>query len=793
MEVVRGESGRPLFDALLMAESDEAVIAALQSAGYWDDESCWAVLGDEENNFSVASNQQTDPTTALVEKIINAVDAMLMAGAYRAGVDPQGPQAPTTMAEAVEAFYGVHDGRLGDLTSKELTTLAESVQVIATGEKDKPCYIIADKGEGQTPNDFPDTFLSVAKSNKLRIPFVQGKYNSGGLGVLQFCGGRHNLQFIASKRHPDAPRRADDASADQWGFTIIRRQPASHNRRTSMYVYLAPGGEVPRFNADSGVDVLPRMRGKQRPEAYAEPLPYGSLVKVYDYRWKAKSTATIEARFEFEKYLHAPCLPFRVTETRDYKANYFSTTVSGVWTAIMAEESGAEDGRKVEEGYPAGAVLRLRSIGSLEYKVVVFKSDVDARRIPHGVFFTVNGQVHGSLPADFVSRKLQFDYLRKHLFVSVDCSDMDNTAREDFFMASRDRLRHNETYDELLKELESELKQHPGLRQLNAARRSAALAKTLDKQEDVLATLDGILRNDPNLRALFGMGDRLVSKVGPAAVEEFHGLRFPTYFRLKGLGHGDAVKRLPLNRTCIVELETDAANDYLDREESPGEMEFAPDLRKSGRLWNGVYHARLVPPEGAAPGDRVEIHIKVTDPEREGQGRAPFDSKLTLEIIEPEEVDTPPSGITRPKTPSNGRSEAPRLAIPDIAEVRKEDWDSYDPPFTETEVLRVAHSGSGSFDFFLNLDNRYLLAELRNAKQQDYDLIRYQFKWGMTLCALGQLHNLKQATVASAENSDAENSNGSDEVEMVNKTIAGIGMVIVPIIRNLFRGPESAN
>ena len=789
VEVGRGETGEPLFEALLKAESEEAVIGALQSAGYWEDEDCWAVLGDEENNFSTASNQQTDPTTALVEKVINAVDAMLMSGAYEAGVDPQGPSAPRTMAEAVEAFYGVRNGRLGDLTTKELKSLAESVQVVATGSKDQPCYLVVDRGEGQTPNDFARTFLSVAKSNKLRIPFVQGKYNSGGLGVLQFCG-RHNLQLIASKRHPRAPHAPNDDSAGDWGFTVIRRQAPSDNRRSSMYVYLAPGGTIPRFHSEAGVHVLPRLRGNQRPEPYAETMTHGSVVKVYDYRWKAKSIATTEARFEFEKYLHAPCLPFRVTETRDYRANYFSTTVSGVWTAIMAEESGTEDGRKVEAGYPAGAVLQLSSIGSLEYKIVVFRSEVDPRRVPHGVFFTVNGQVHGSLPADFVSRRLQFDYLRRHLFVSVDCSGMDTTAREDFFMASRDRLRHNETYDELIKELESELRQHPGLRELNAARRSAALAKTLDKQEDVLATLDGILRNDPNLRALFGVGDRLVSRVGPATVEEYKGLRFPTYFRLKG-GRDQAVKCLPLNRTCVVEMETDAANDYFDRMESPGQMDMRPDVRKTGRLWNGIYTARLVPPEGAEPGETVEIAVQVTDPDREVHGGAPFLLTIRLEIAEPEDAEVAPSGASTPKRPANGRSEAPRLALPEIAEIRKDDWEAYDPPFTDTEVLRVARSGSGTFDFMLNLDNRYLIAELRNAKQTDHDLIRYQFKWGMTLCALGQLHYLKQTTHTGAEDSESSDSNGIDEVDLVNRTIAGVGMVIVPIIRNLFRGPEA--
>ena len=174
--------------------------------------------------------------------------------------------------------------------------------------------------------------------------------------------------------------------------------------------------------------------------------------------------ATTEARFEFEKFLHAPCLPFRVTETRDYRANYYSTTVSGIWAAITAEEDTSVEDRKVETGYPAPATLRMEGIGSLSYQIVVFRKEVDTRRIPHGVFFTVNGQVHGSLPADFVTRRLKFDYLRSHLFVSVDCSNMETEALEDFFMASRDRLRRNELYDRLVRTLEEQLREHPGFR-----------------------------------------------------------------------------------------------------------------------------------------------------------------------------------------------------------------------------------------------------------------------------------------------------------------------------------------
>lgn len=783
-----------LFDELLHAESEEEVVAALKRAGYWDDADAWAVLGGEENNFSVASNQQTDPTSALVEKVINAIDAVLMAGAFAARVDPQGPDAPSTMSGAVEAFYGVRDGRLGDLTAMELGKLAQNIHVIASGPRDKPCYTIVDRGEGQTPKDFPDTFLSVAKSNKLRIPFVQGKYNSGGLGVLQFCGAQ-NLQLIASRRHPAAPSRAGDETRDSWGFTLIRRQAPSEHRRNSMYVYLAPNGRVPSFSNEVPPLVLPATAGKP-PVPYSEPLEYGSVVKVYEYRWRAKSIATTEARFEFEKQLHAPCLPFRVTETRDYKANYYSTTVSGIWTAIAAEAAGDEDDRKVEAGYPADNTLVLTGVGTLNYQVVVFRREVagrvvDTRRLPHGVFFTVNGQVHGQLPADFASRRLKFDYLRNHLFVSVDCSGMATMAREDFFMASRDRLRRNELYDELVTTLGEQLRDHPGLRALNAARRAAQLESTLSSEEDVLATIQSLLRHDPALRTLFGLGDRVVSHVGPTEVETFKGVRFPTYFRLRGSTHTTVCKSVPINRTCNVELETDASNDYFERAESPGRMSVAPDCLRYGRLWNGIYLARLAPPEGAQHGQVLLVRIEVTDPDRESNGRPPFVIDVEISVGKADDSHHGPGGPRRPTKPNGGTREAPRLAMPNVSEVHREQWEEFDPPFTEDDALRVVRAGDEEvYDFILNLDCKHLVNELRNTKPQDQDLVRYWFKWGLTLSAMGQLHYLKESCGGDGNGPASDGgANGMDEVELVNATISGLAMVVVPIIRQLSRGP----
>ena len=665
-----------IFQELLTADSEQHALTALERHRLLDIGN-WELLGGQENNFAIVGNQHSDPTGALVEKVINAIDARLMAACFEAGVDPEGPEAPASMRDAVERFFNVRGGQLGDLAEREQTQLANGIQLVAVGSKSSPSYLVIDQGEGQTPRAFPDTFLSLARSNKLRIPFVQGKFNSGGTGVLQFCGSQ-NLQLIASRRHPAAPVASDDETVTRWGFTVVRRvEPvAGDNRRNSMYVYLAPEGAVPMFTAESIAALPGRSRKGQPAPAYSEPLTHGTVIKLYDYRWKAPTLATTETRYELEKYLHAPALPFRVVETRDYRANYYATTVTGVWASVEADER-KDDRARVEEGFPSSAQLDLQDVGQLTYRIVVFGEERKPRRIPKGIVFTVNGQVHGELPADYVSRKLEFEYLAPHLLVSVDCTSMRTRVREDFFPAARDRIRRNEVYDTIVNSLTAALRLHPGLRALNAARRSKRLQAALTDQEDVLKTLNDLLKSDPALRALFDTGDRLTSTVGPATTEVFHGRRFPTYFRPQGDPQQPLRKRCPANRTCRVLFETDAANDYFDRSQSPGKLLVTGDaILEYSHLWNGIFHTRWRPPVDARTGDVVEIGVMVTDAQRESHGQMPFTTSFVVEVAPPELTARPPGTTSRKKQPAASKSSAPRLALPNITPIRRDAWTS---------------------------------------------------------------------------------------------------------------------
>lgn len=779
-----------LFTQLAQSETEDEVEQLLLDGGYLcEDESMWKPLGNLENNFAAVGNQQSDATGALIEKIINGIDAVLMARCFEEGIDPTAPNAPQSMAEAVERFYGVRDGRISTLGSAQRQQLADTIHLVAVGSKANPNYLVIDRGEGQTPARFPDTFVSIMQSNKMRIPFVQGKFNSGGLGILQFCGDR-NFQLIASRRHPSAPIFPGDDTANLWGFTIVRRLRPSEGRRSSMYVYLAPDGRVPSFSADA-IRVLPGPSGKKRPGTpYTNELEYGTCIKLYNFRWKGKTLATTTARYEIEGLLHVPALPFRIDETREgYSANYYSTTVSGGWDTATTSDDGGES-TKLEEGFPAFAELSLPNIGNLPYQIAVYREEVKKRHVPYGVYFVINGQVHGSLPADFVSRKLKFDRLAASLFVSVDCTNMAPIVREDFFMASRDRVRRNEVYAEIERHLTDDLRTHPGLQEINQLRRQKEMERPLDEDASVTA-FQQILNADPSLAGLFSTGDRLVTTTGPAPPTRFEGKQFPTFFRLAKEPQQGLVKSCPLNKTVRIEFETDAANDYFNRLDSPGMVTInPPDILHYNRLWNGRWETRFLLPWDAQPGDSITVNICVTDVEREMRG-GPFEMAFILNAMP--EVSEEPNASGHPNPPGdyspNNRRTGPVLAVPKIREVHRDEWEQHHPSFHKFEAIRIKHGDEGGYDYLVNADSAYLLTELNRTNDELKRQVRFWFNYGLVLAAIGMIKYSaeRQLQPVGSNGHVIEEDSEAVDLDEVSQYCNGLARVIVPIIGSLSR------
>jgi hypothetical protein len=755
MVTVQNERIKLLCLRLIKAEIEDEVVTILKEFRYWEDRSSWIAYGNVQNNRSIVGNQQNSAIAALVEKIVNSIDAVLTCECYRANIEPTCSAAPLTMKQAVERFFRIREGYIQNLDAAERTRLAEKIRTVACGTKENPAYVVIDDGEGQSPDQFPNTFLSLLRENKTRIPFVQGKFNMGGTGVLQFTG-QHSFQLILSRRQPDIPPQ-DGSNPDRntWGFTLTRRMPPDENQPSSTYVYLAPGGSILSFSSES----LPLLPGNY-PQAYAGAMSAGTYIKLWNYKLpgRLKTLATLDLRYAFERYLQDPALPLRIQERRQgYRAHYFDTTVSGLYSII------ADNPEDIEQGMDTGSQIVVPDVGTIGIRIVVIKELGESKKYPSGIFFNVNGQLHGEIHADVASRRTKLEYIGDSLIVTVDCTNLPQLVREDLFMNSRDRMRECDERFALENSLYEYLKEHPGLREINARRRQQRISSA--GQKEVADVIKNLLRNDPTLAALFGVGEQIRVPTGPVREPtEYVGRQFPTYFRIRNEPRAGLIKRCPRNHTCRVEFETDANNDYFSRINDPGHIEIigAPTFL-SHHLWNGKAVLRFSVPAVSNPGDRLGIRVIVNDISRVD----PIESQFSIEV-EPDAPPYEPGGPTREPSVT-------LFAIPNIIEVRRSEWHLHN--FNEKSALKINISEDETLDLFVNMDNLYLLNEIAKRRTMDPEVLKHWFKYGLFLLAMGILYQERQKA-SSMEEVDKQK---------INEITEGLAVTIIPIISQLGR------
>ena len=738
-----GLSSQDLCTHLLRSDSEAEVVRLLTEAGYWDDETAWLAYGGNENNFSTIGNQQASPEAALVEKLINSVDAILMRESLRAGVDPEGEEAPRTTRLALERFFGIRGGVLTELGQSERRRLAEGISLVASGTETSPSYTVIDRGEGQTPARMPDTLLSLGKSNKLRIPFVQGKFNMGSTGALQFCSLQHNLQLIVSRRDPAIAERSE-AEASRWSFTVLRRVEPKGAVRSSTYKYLAPANGLLSFAADD-IPALPGLF----PQVFSEPLAHGTVVKLYEYQMP-KGLRSDVRRDLFDRLsvlLPEVALPVRLYERRKhFKGHTMERTLSGL--SVRLDEDCAET---VEEGFPASATMR---VGQQEIRLKIYafkpgKKENYARR--EGVVFVIQGQAHGAIDRSFFARqKVGMAYLEQSLLVLADCSDVDARAREDLFMNSRDRLRDTSLKQHIEEELTQLLSDHPGLRLLRERRRQEDIQGRIGDSKPLADVLTDVIRHSPVLTKLLLEGRRINNPFGltdAANGRIYQGQRFPTFFRAEKDFTEEKPKHCPHDHRFRLTFVTDAQNDYFDRDVEAGEARL---LLLDGtavddftlNLWNGHASLTVALPEGAEGrvGDAIEYHLDVNDCSR----IAPLESSFVVRIEPPEADKDGGEGSRRPPAgpEGSGNKDKQKLELPHVVDVRRADWANYD--MDRDSSLRARSTPEAGYDFYVNLDNIHLLTELKGHRETEPEVLESQYRYGMVLIALALLRDLDE-------------------------------------------------
>lgn len=638
----------------------------------------WSPLGGNENNFGVIENQQASPIAALIEKLTNSIDAILMRKCLEAGIDPKSPAAPQTMHQAIETFFAPHhkNWHLQGVRRKQ----AESIQILATGiataaSRQRPCLMIYDDGEGQHPENFEKTFLSLLQGNKNEIPFVQGKYNMGGTGAIVFCGD-HRYQLIGSKRFD---------GTGEFGFTLIRKHPLSaeekKTKKNTWYEYLKIDGQIPSFPI---TDLDLGLAGRK--------FTTGTIIKLFDYQLPPGTRGALpqEIRRSLNQFLFEPALPIYLKDTPE---RYPNNKVLEGDTFGLKKRLEEDDSRYIQDYFTDE--LSHKGVGNIKATCYVFKAKVDGKSVketleavekeffPDGmcVLFSLNGQVHGHIGTQFISGTLKMPLLKKHLLIHVDCTGMDYDFRSELFMASRDRLKSGEKTVEL-RGLLKDLLVKGRLTDIYKQRKNAISVEGGDAKDLLKSFSKNLPFNKDLMRLLnqtFKIEQQDQDKKKPDKPEKpkekkdkepFNPKRYPSFFNLKGGGNSKFIT-IPERDEKTVQFATDVEDSYFDRSEDPGELKVSILQRRTNDTkggtaagevdaTDGLLDIRKTSPKdgtikiglGATSdlniGDELEIQATLGGPED-------LEYRFWVKIVEPnkekkdvkkpEEEEEPPMGL----------------------------------------------------------------------------------------------------------------------------------------------------
>jgi hypothetical protein len=707
------KTSEKIFWDLYKANSQQEVSDVINKYSELKDQKNWLPYGGNKGNFGTFESQQNHPVPALIEKITNSTDAILIKDCRLHGIDPKSKDAPKSMDQAVEEFYKIKDGQIGELSANARRLLAENIQVIALGDKKVPSIVIYDNGEGQHPDHFKDSFLSLHQSNKTNIHFVQGKYNMGSTGAVTFCGDK-KFQLIASKRNALLSIADKIPVKDNlFGFTLVRRheltkKEESEYGKSTWYEYLAIEGNIPSFPI-TAIDL----------GLYNRKFTTGSYIKLYSYELPkgSRSNITLDLWRDLNQFMYHLPLPIALYEKRDYISKNPTKILLGNKTRVTI------DSRDSVEHIISFKIPKETGLGDIPVSVIIFKPNVDHNEFikNKSIIYTQNGQVHGFEGQSFISQDLGFSLLKRHALIHVNCTDVPTSVRQDLFMANRTHLKNSTRADELRTEIVNLLRKSDELKRINNQIKQSLLQDS-EGDSDLLETMLSKLPVDKDVISLLKKDGALnflkqqggLNKNGQGIKEATKLNRFPSIFKLnlKKNGDNDKVYRtIPIKTSGTVTIDTDVDNDYFFRPNDPGKLdvEVLRKLKLDDEPMNSLVQANenaratsdilavsvegpvggvikliMNPTEKAKVGDEVEVRATLTS---EGGRKLScvFDVKVDAEISKPKHTEKKPTE-TFPTLPT------PRKAYQHTDDTNGLLWSSPELNWTGQDIVKIITS-----------------------------------------------------------------------------------------------------
>ena len=741
---------------ILRAESESQVTEIIGGDAALVDDKNWFAIDDRDTNFNVVTNQASTGAKALTELCTNMVDAVLMRCAHERGIDPTGPDAPRSVVEGVRDLVELQGSRSGLLSEVDdgdyLRKFATEHLVIGvnggTRRDQSLCFTFVDSGEGQHPQAFDSTFLSLSRGNKSGVPFVQGKYNMGSSGVLNYCG-RQWYKLIISRRYDDT---------GDWGWTLVRRRPGGG---MPVAEYFKFNGTIPGFPASP---LHPLYLQDGRPDD--KRVRTGTIVKLYEYQM-GQAVSFRDIRESLNENLTSTVLPFRIMDYR-YKPDTKrrGRRAQGIderqlhgmeYLLLRGDSSGSEQLDEEDEAYRPGHEEHVGNIDHPDLGHITVRAIVLPKKLPgwlkpprniSRVFHAVNGQVQFKQTRGYLSR-CKFPGLKDRIVLIVDASDLSEAAHNDVWKGDRENIRETvigRLYGEQVTNLISSSDYLKALQQRIAREETENLS---EKGQEVL--FQDLIDADPNIAQLLPAGEivTLPGYVGRNGTEDddYQGKYSPTFLNVIGKRIEEEGAEIAAGGHRKVAFKTDAANDYFTRSDNRGRTfvtgGVSERLPYSSTLRNGrltmTFQALS---DKVTVGQEISFSVGLIDPAIV----EPVTEELKLRVVANR---TPPTPGPRPdptdpdtdgdKETTEGRALPPtRWLTKDGRFIGEESTDPWPEEFTDQDGGTVEDFGDGRKRYCLNYDNAHFRHFLdRERDDVNKKVISEQYRIGMLVLMMG--------------------------------------------------------
>ena len=538
-----------ILETLLKITSSEEIAALIEEDDFFKPSNCmWIPYGRKENNAGQVEGQMRDSSNAIVEKITNSIDALLIRRCHeidKVAPDSGAPKLPKSLSEALNKYFGSEE----EINIKRSGWSKQHLSITAEGSRSEPTLTIVDRGEGQSPDTLQETIVNLSGSIKREIPFVFGKYHQGGSAAIRHCGDKGKCyQLVLSRR---AETITEPGKANDWGFTLVRR---NYKGRISYYEYCTQIDESTfYFPYDNSIKV-----GELEMDFVD-----GTLIRLYDYYLKSPSNITYgrgSLGFDINQKLQKSPLPVFLSDERPFWSGDTKTTIAGLLRRI-------EDNKNIVKN-EITLPLDVEGLGTRNIRCIRLKHVSDEKKVEvykeqnEKIFYIENGLSLGHETNSFLRTTCQLPALAPYLICYVDMSDIP-VESANIFHSGREELAKTKDY-KLLKERLKAFFENEIFGQWDKEYQIKSLAQSNEDTKELNKRIEKALEDDPKLQDMLGIGEEIETpeKGDDDKKQPYEGEEHPTKFELIG----EQPKEIDKDSYAIISFRTEATDSLLIRE-----------------------------------------------------------------------------------------------------------------------------------------------------------------------------------------------------------------------------------